>query len=570
MLHLRRALPFLIIVGIYTVSVLLVDPRGEFPLNDDWSYSRSAFFLGTGSRLHVDEWSAMSLIGQAIYGGALVKILGPSFLLLRLSTLVLSCGMSILLWALLRRLTVRPSLTWIAVLSWIFNPIQFCLSFTFMTEIPFLFFMALALFLYTRYLQSRSLGLLTAWSAVLGYGFLIRQTAVFFAGPLMLTLLIERNREWRERIGRTALAFAAFVPFVTGYYAWLLHHGGATPAARRKFELLRYLTMEQIVGNSLGTFFYLSFILLPLLIPLIPHLLRIGRGFKPRIVVSCLAPCIGVAVFGLCWFHVRYTRPQYLPSDAYHAQMPLLLNVLYDSGLGPVTLDPTYYGPPATPVYPKVWLCITVAVAMGVVILGSICMLGIARFRSEDRVKQWSPLLLATGLAALGVAAFETVFSHLQEGGLFDRHLLISALPVCILLGLIHCGTQEQRPDAGNSRLGVLPAMLLIVSAWFSVTATHDYLAWNRVRWDLATSLLEQKVDPLSLSAGFEFNAWHNYDVFRNRGNVGKVYYWWYDKRDYLISMRPEPGYRILRQEEYFSWLHRRSIPLYALRKQDD
>jgi hypothetical protein len=305
MLPSRRALPFLIIIGIYTLSVFLVDPRGEFPLNDDWSYTRSAFFLGTQNRLHVDEWSAMSLIGQTMYGGGLVKIFKPGFLVLRLSTLVLSCGTALLTWALLRRFEVQPSLAWIAILSWIFDPIQFCLAFTFMTEIPFLFFVALGLFLYALSLQSRSPWLLAGWSAVLGYGFLIRQTALLFAAPLTLALLFERNRIFRERLGRTALAVAVFVPFVTGYYAWLLRNGGATPATRRKFELLRYLTIEQIVGNSLGTLFYLSFLLLPLLIALIPLLCRISRSFRLPTRLASLVLWAGVASFGLWWFHAH-------------------------------------------------------------------------------------------------------------------------------------------------------------------------------------------------------------------------------------------------------------------------
>lgn len=565
----REKLPFLIIIGIYAISIVLVDPRGEFPLNDDWSYTRSAFFLGTQNRLHVDEWSAMSLIGQAIYGGVLVKIFKPGFLLLRFSTLVLSCGTALLLWALLRRIEVPPGLAWIAVLSWIFNPLQFCLAFTFMTEIPFLFFVMLGLFLYVLYLRSERLWLLAAWSAVLGYGFLIRQTSLLFAGPLLVTVLSERHKILREKLGRTSLAAAVLVPFAAGYYGWLLSHGGATPAARRKFELLRHLTAEQFVGNALGTLFYLSFLLLPLLIALIPFLYRLSRGFKSWVRLTGLAAWAGVAVFGLWWFHANYSQAWYLPFKAFHAQMPILLNVLYDSGLGPVTLDPTYYRSPATSVHLQIWYLVTVAVALGVVILGNLCTLGVFKLWSANRARSWRPLLLAAGLAVLCVAAFEIVFSHLQEGGLFDRHLLITALPLTVLLGLMHSELENAKPRERSTPCAPFTIIVLLVSAWFSITATHDYLAWNRVRWDLGESLLQQKVDPLTLSAGFEFNAWHNYDTFRARGNVGKIYYWWYDKRDYLIAMSPEPGYRILRKKEYFSWLHRIPVALYALQKEN-
>jgi len=126
-------LPYLILAGAYVVSVLLVNPSGEFPLNDDWSYTRSAFRLGAGQGMHLDEWVAPSLVGQALYSGLLIKFLGPSFLVLRLSTLLLSFASACLLWSVLRHLDVREETASIVVLAWIFNPIYFNLSFTYMT-----------------------------------------------------------------------------------------------------------------------------------------------------------------------------------------------------------------------------------------------------------------------------------------------------------------------------------------------------------------------------------------------------------------------------------------------------
>src|SRR5262249_2879640 len=103
--------------------------------------------------------------------------------------------------------------------------------------------------------------------------------------------------------------------------------------------------------------------------------------------------------------------------------------------------------------------------------------------------------------------------------------------------------------------------------AYFSIAGTHDYLAWNRIRWEMGNELLTRGVDPLNIAGGFEFNAWHNYDTFRARGHVERVFHWWYDKPVYLISMSLEPGYQLLRRTEYRSWLHRRPLALYLLKK---
>jgi len=275
--------------------------------------------------------------------------------------------------------------------------------------------------------------------------------------------------------------------------------------------------------------------------------------------------------------------------------MPFLLNVLYDTGLGPITLDPTYYGQTPTPVYPHLWLAVTFISSAAAAVFGLLLSLSVIRFRGSAPDQARDNFLLFSALSFLSVIAFEVIFSHTQEGGLFDRHILTAALPLFFLVAL--SGERSRDPksnevrqkagpvtsrsestpryhlDSGPhiislSHIGSAAAGLALGTlAWFSITATHDYLAWNRVRWDLGNQLLAAKVDPLTVSGGFEFNAWHNYDTFRARGNIGKVYYWWYDRLDYLITMEPQEAYHILQKKEYFSWLHRTNLPIYLLER---
>jgi hypothetical protein len=160
------------------------------------------------------------------------------------------------------------------------------------------------------------------------------------------------------------------------------------------------------------------------------------------------------------------------------------------------------------------------------------------------------------------------VFSHIQEGGLFDRHILIVSFLFCLLLGILSGeGTGEIR----ESRIGLarfIPAGIAIAALGaFCVGATHDYMEWNRIRWDMGRALLERGVDPLTIAGGFEFNAWNNYDTFVARGNIARVYHWWYDRPDYIISMAPLDGYQIRQAGQYFSWIHRCPVSLYVLKK---
>lgn len=572
--------PPLLIAAIHLACILLVDPRGEFPLNDDWAYTRSAFRLASGEGLRIDEWVAPSLVGQAVYGGLLARCFGRNFLVLRLSTLVLSCGIALLLWATLARLRIPSSIAWSTVLSWVFNPVQFWLSFTFMTEVPFLFFVCLGTYFLLRSTSSRNRWVIVACGAALGYAFLIRQTAVLFVGVALVLLAFGgRDTPLRERIIRvTAFALTAGT-FVVGFEAWASLGEGATPAVQRKFELLRHITPSQLNGNLFGILFYLSFMLTPLWICLLPGLLRSVRKVGPVRALLIMGGWGAIAVYGLWWFGSHFTRSPYLPGKAYHAQMPFLLNILYDTGLGPVTLDPTYYGPPVAPVHPDFWLGVTILTAIGVVVLGSIFTLGIPAALARRTPSASRLLVLFTLLSILAVTGFEVVFSHREEGGLFDRHVLTVALPALLLAASLQGSKSASDVERSGSvatmarhavgfRIGFLAALATIaVLAWFSVSATHDYMAWNRLRWQVGNDLLRQGVDPLTISGGFEFNAWHNYDTFRARGNIRRVYYWWYDDLEYLITMEPQERYCVRRRLDYYSWLHQRSLPVYLLQR---
>ena len=563
----RRNLPCLVILGAYLLCIVIANPRGEFPLNDDWSYTRSAFALGSGQGLKIDPWTAPSLVGQTLYGSLLVKIFAPSFLVLRVSTLVLSCSTLVLLWGILLRIGIRRDLACLTLLAWAFNPIQFSLSFTYMTEIPFIFFIALALYLYVRHLETGQFRLVLLSAATLGYAFLIRQTALLFILALVCSVLLDRQKSIWKRIRQVLPAAGTAGGFIAVYYMWILFYSGATPAVHRKLELLGKLKTRQVIGNSYGLLFYLAFMLAPVLVFLVPALFRFMRDVPKTVRIAIPIALGAVVLSGLVWFHAQYLPSEYLPSASYHARMPLLLNVLYDSGLGPITLDPDYFGPPPTPTYPAVWYLVTGIAAAGAVFCGSLCLFGLLHLRTLELFRKRRSLLVFLSLSFFLLAIFEIVFSHLQEGGLFDRHILIVAFPFSLLIGIAgNAGFSPAVPSGLPRYRRFIPAGIAIAAlAAFCVAATHDYMQWNRIRWEMGRGLLARGIDPLTIVGGFEFNAWNNYDTFVARGRTAQTNHWWYDNPGYIISMTLIDGYAARQTRSYFSWVHRRLVNIYLI-----
>src|SRR2546428_12307485 len=140
-------------VLITTCGVLLamaLRPFQNTPFIDDWLYAWSVAELLDHGRLRVLDWSSHVNVAQILWGAAFSLPLGFSFTALRVSTWVLGllclCG----LYLLLRELGIprRDALIGTGTLG--VNPIFAILSYSFMTDIPFLAALVWSLFAAAR------------------------------------------------------------------------------------------------------------------------------------------------------------------------------------------------------------------------------------------------------------------------------------------------------------------------------------------------------------------------------------------------------------------------------------
>ena len=88
----------------WSVLVVLANPSGAFPLNDDWSYSRAVETLVDHGHLSFTVWQSMPLITQVFWGALFTLPFGFSFLALRVSTAALGALGLVATYFLLREL----------------------------------------------------------------------------------------------------------------------------------------------------------------------------------------------------------------------------------------------------------------------------------------------------------------------------------------------------------------------------------------------------------------------------------------------------------------------------------
>jgi 4-amino-4-deoxy-L-arabinose transferase-like glycosyltransferase len=234
------------LVGITTVvlmTALLASAPLEIPILDDWTYAWSVeHFLETGE-LRMLEWSAHYPLAQILWGALFSRLLGFSFAVLRLSTLVLAWAGVLTLYGTLRELGTRPLLAGLGALLLWCNPVFFVLSHSFMTDVPFVSLMSAALFGYVRWVKRRRTWDLSLGSVAALLACLIRQPGAALALIPLASLLLARTAGGERQALPWSQGVWLLVPFLgVGLTVWWIHGvHGETRVALEKARMLRLI-----------------------------------------------------------------------------------------------------------------------------------------------------------------------------------------------------------------------------------------------------------------------------------------------------------------------------------------
>ncbi|MCI5082860.1 MAG: hypothetical protein MRY78_14275, partial [Saprospiraceae bacterium] len=137
----RFSLPSLL----WLLSIFVISPIGNFPLNDDWAYAHSVFQLVEHGRFVLDDWPAMTLLTHILWGSLWCTIFGFSFTVLRIAVLFQAwLGAYIFYRILLDQLQWSRSSASLGAAVLLFHPMYYLLSFSFMTDVPFLLYLLAA------------------------------------------------------------------------------------------------------------------------------------------------------------------------------------------------------------------------------------------------------------------------------------------------------------------------------------------------------------------------------------------------------------------------------------------
>jgi len=519
----------LIIIAIWTVMVIVVNPLGNFPLNDDWVYGLAVKSILEKGDFRLPSPAHANLFFQAFWGALFCLPFGFSFTALRFSTLTLGLIGATGTYGLLREVNANRKISLLGALLVVVNPLYFGLANSFMTDVPFLALSILSFYFLIRGLKRESITEVILGLCLVYINILIRQYAIVILLSFALAYAVKKRFKLK-------FLFASFVIFSSGvllhifYQKWLYSTGRTPEIAENLFRNASSIKLHFHKGSFiLISLVYIGCFISPIIaIFFVKKLKEISRRQK-TITIFSMSSFFVVMMGGLIW--QRRT-------------MPSTGNVLRYFGLGPLNLRDTSLLKVNLPYYSLglqvFWFIVTAIGVLGAfLLLYYLCLTIIKTFSQSEK---WLNVLI---LSAILIYLF--LFGVRYP---FDRHFLF-LLPLFMVL-LVISNNYINEQDIGK-KITAFALTMIFIWGGFTIAATHDYLAWNRTRWQALNDLMEQGVTPEYIDGGYEFNGWYLNDI-KYQKQRGKSY-WWVNRDDYMISSGLLKGYQEVKRYPFTRWL---------------
>ena len=532
-------------MSIQLISISIIQPLGDFPVNDDWAYAHSVLWLLDEHRVRLSDWIAMNLLPQTLAGGMVTVLFGFSFETLRHLTQAVALLASITIFFWFREARLNPVQALVASIALIAIPCWPVLANSYMTDLYGLVFAVPAATLLLRALHKPSPLILLAATLLASIGVLQRQVVIVVPFAYMVAWL------WGNRLWTLRTLFIGATPFLATLAAEICY--------QTYLELGPGIPVAQQYAH--GRFF-----------PLLVKTLYGEDGMRGWVTSNIISMTGYLGLFSVgwtTWWGMRSAtkgmRAAVLCSGATLIVVALtfdwlppyqLNNVIDAAGIGPFTL---YDGMPRGIVNLDrsrgiIWKVTGVGAAFGAAALLALIVATVAhliragRSASRDRVF----------MAALNSAYLLPFIAT----GYFDRYLIF-VLP---FLFTLWSRTWPAVVSAPMVLQRWITLFWIFSMLGIGLIATHDYFAWNRTRWSAINTAESLGATPDTLDGGFEYNGFHRFERKPHDPLPGKS--WWWVKDDlYVVAFSPVPGYEDIETLPVRCWFPRSPAQIILLRR---
>jgi len=524
----------LLLFCIFCGVEFFIDPLGNFPLNDDWWYTKTLYTWCNESVLDATGWGYAAKLPQLFIAKLFVSIFGFSFTVLRFSTLTLSFLGLLFFYLLLENFIIKNRISaFLISLLLLFNPLYLSLSNSFMTDVPFISFLIIGLYFYFRYKHKQASGAFVISLLFLTAAVLSRQLGLAFVSGILLSEII-----FSKKIKLSSVIFVVIPALCLFIFEYWMHskniNSGYTYAFFRTEEWsdLNSFTAP-LINFSKRWVYYISLSGLVLSPVLIPYLFN---NFKNKKHLADKKLFVVSAIL-------------FIPVILSFKNFPIG-NYLYDSGVGPETYVDTYI------------LRINLNHASSCFIFNFIKLLsflgsfGLILIVGNSVKVLWlsrkENTALNHKLLVIYISLLFYYFFLSQAWAIFDRYILVFSIFIIPVIFLSNPKLHLQ------SRMFKVLLTLLVI---FSTFAAKDYLNNNRTKWTVIEYLQKCKTDNKNINAGYEHAGYYF-------SNSKDWYAKWQNKfsDEYLVTQGPLKDYKIINWISYQRYIPYKRDTIFILR----
>ena len=512
---LEASAPGAILLLVYFSAAIPLHLFADVPLHDDWTYAWSVeHFLKTG-KLAVLDWSIHYPFAQILWGALFCLPFGFSFSALRVSTVMLAWLGALALYGTLRELGRARTESLIATLVLIANPVFFLLSFSFMTDVPFVSVSTIAFFFIVRAFSKKKpldLWLGCAFGVV---GFFIRQIAIAIPGAVLAYAFFAPSFRTRKYFLPPIIAsvFICLIPFLIAQTSGL-----TSQYTSREWVFDKWVNQYELgIPGLLRVIMHAGLALFPMSAPLVALYYRRVRFWIVFAVLLLLTAC-----------SIFLTPEIPKPLDG----MWNLISLGKERRLLRGLADPDFL---------VSWLNYPL-LAFSLFSSTGIIMKLIEAVAIEKPMRLFVWYGFSQFLLIMAVWLFDAWGS--------DRYFIVLLPPLIVILA--NSQLKSKTTIAGIALLSLI-AMLATWSETQNNRAAAAGLSWLRNRG----------INFSEIDAGYALNGWYLYAHPENLapGNIPDrdvPFVTTNEKKPYVIATSPISGYRVLRR---YTW----SIPFRAL-----
>ena len=465
----RDWLAFAILASLFVAAWAVVAPWSSTPLIDDWVYAWSVeHLLATGS-LSVLPFSAVYPIAQILWAAPFAGVLGVSFVALRVSTTVLAVLGCWAVYLTLREIDCRRSTSLLGGVALALHPVYFALTFSFMTEVPFVSLSTWALHCYVRAVRRDQPRLLWAGGAFAIAAYAVRPIGILL--PLTVLPALAWRAGWRHIVRSSVPALAAPIAVMLVLQVGLPRVFGPLDWAEIRGGYLQWwftVPMASYAGWTIEALVQASF-------PFAPLLLVFAFSHRRRApAVATVAALLAV----MCWLTTS-AIPDALSEDQTWSLREFTARSMIDGTL-------------PTPAWTR--SVRPFVNTLGLLTLGALVVVAIQGWVRRSNWGRPQAVIVTYGVLYLG--AIDVLW-------LYNDRYYVALAPALVLAA-------ARALDASRTARWAAAASMVVL-AGIDVTGTRDMLAFNQACHEAARDLEASGIPAWEIDAGYPLNGWRLY-----------------------------------------------------------